>query len=419
MHDFIFKNNRLLCENVSVEEIARKVGTPVFVYSRKALLDHYRKLEQTFAEIEPLICFSMKSNSNLSLCRLLVQEGAGLDIVSGGELYRAKKIKAPEQKIVYASVGKTPEEIEAGIKAGILFFNVESLPELEMINDVAGRLRKKQRVAVRINPDVEAHTHHYITTAKKQNKFGIDLKTTENIFLNLRRRFKNLDICCIHVHIGSQIERVAPFIQAVKKAVKLIERLNAHGANITHLNIGGGLGIIYKKEQPQTAQEYARAVIPLVKNRGLKLILEPGRFIVGNAGILATKVVYVKDTAVKRFIIVDAAMNDLMRPALYGAYHEIVPAIKRKKMTFRTADVVGPICESGDFLAKDRRLPAFLKQNDVIAVMSAGAYGFSMSSNYNSRRRAAEVLVSGSRFRIIRKRESYSDLVKNEVIGNE
>ncbi len=418
MHDFIVKNNRLYCEGVALEKIARQVGTPVFVYSRNTILDHFNKLKKAFAEISPLICFSMKANSNLSICKLLVDAGAGLDIVSAGELYRAKKIKAVPEKIVYASVGKTKEEIKEAIKAGILFFNVESVPELEMINHIGAGLKKKQRVAIRINPDIEAHTHHYITTAKKENKFGIDIESAKRIFLETSKKLKYVDIRCIHIHIGSQIERVTPFIQALKKAVNLIEELNVKGARITHINIGGGLGIIYHKEKPQTADEYAQAVLPILRNRNLKLILEPGRFIAGNAGVLLAKIIYVKDTPTKRFFVVDAAMNDLIRPSFYGAYHEIIPVIGHKKGKSKKADIVGPVCESGDFLAKERLLPLSLKQEDILAVMGAGAYGFSMSSNYNSRRRAAEVLVSGKEYRVIRKRESFEDLIKNEAIGS-
>ncbi len=417
MHDFKKKSNRLFCEHVSLDDIARKVGSPVFVYSKKTILDHFNKLKTAFKKIDPLICYSMKANSNLTICRILKDAGAGIDIVSGGELYRAKTIKVPANKIVYASVGKTKEEIESAIKAGILFFNVESVSELKQINSIAKRFGKKQKVAIRVNPDVEAKTHKYITTAKKQNKFGIDVKTTKEIFFKMSKSLKNLEICCIHLHIGSQIELVTPFIQALKKGVKLIELLNKNGANITHINIGGGLGIIYDKEKPQTAKEYAKSIIPILAGKNLKLILEPGRFIVGNAGVLLTKIIYVKDTSVKRFYIVDAAMNDLLRPSFYEAYHGVIPVIEKKKVKLKKADIVGPVCESGDFLAKQRFLPASLSQDDILAVMSAGAYGFSMSSNYNSRRRAAEVLVDGNKYKIIRKRETYSELIKNEITG--
>jgi len=417
MHDFKFKNNRLFCEGVNVETIARKVGTPVFIYSQHSLLGRFNELKQAFKSINPLICYSIKANSSLSIIRLLVKAGSGMDIVSGGELYRAGKTGVNPNKIVYASVGKTDEEIKQAIKAGILFFNVESIAELEVINAIARTLNKKQKVAIRINPDVDAQTHDYITTAKKQNKFGIDIGITKKIFAQAAPQLKNVDICCIHMHIGSQIEKVGPFVKAVKKSVALIEELNKKGAKITHLNIGGGLGIIYNKEKPQSAKSYAQAILPILKNKKLKVILEPGRFIAGNAGMLLSRIIFVKNTQIKRFYIIDAAMNDLIRPAFYEAYHEVVP-VAREKGKMKKADIVGPVCESGDFLAKDRKLPDGLKRNDLVAIMSAGAYSFSMSSNYNSRKRAAEVLVSGNKYRIIRKRETEADLVKNEIIVN-
>jgi len=418
MLDFEFKKNQLFAEDVDLEKIAHQVGTPAFVYSRKTLLGRFKEIKDAFREIDPLICYSMKANSNLSICKLLVKAGAGLDIVSGGELFRAKKVKVAPNKIVFASVGKTDEEIKDAINSGILFFNVESIPELNRINVIAKSLNKKQKVAIRVNPDVDAKTHHYITTAKKQNKFGIDIKTTNAIFLTYAKKLKNVDICCIHIHIGSQIETISPFVQAIKKAIALIDKLNGKGACITHINIGGGLGIIYKDEKPQTAAQYAKAIIPLIKGKGLKLIMEPGRFIAGNAGVLLTKIIYVKDTLVKRFFIVDAAMNDLLRPAFYAAYHKIVPVRKVVGKKKKSVDIVGAVCESGDFLAKGRQLPENLKQNDILAVMSVGAYGFSMSSNYNSRKRAAEVLVNGKKYQLIRIRESYADLIRNEIIAN-
>jgi diaminopimelate decarboxylase len=315
-------------------------------------------------------------------------------------------------------VGKTQEEITAALKARILFFNVESIPELKLINKLAGKLNLKAQVAIRINPNVDADTHDYITTAKKQNKFGIDLKTTRHIFLNLSKELKNLDICGVHFHIGSQIEQVRPFRQALGKALELIESLRQKGCAITHLNIGGGLGIIYKKEKPQTAADYARTVISFVRGKKLNLILEPGRFVVGNAGVLLAKVIYVKNTPVKRFLIVDAAMNDIIRPSFYGAYHEIIPLNVKRKAKLKKVDVVGPVCESGDFIAKNRALPDNLKEGDVLAVMSAGAYCFGMASNYNSRCRPAEVLVKGRKFTVINRRQNYRDLIRGEKISN-
>jgi diaminopimelate decarboxylase len=412
MHDFKVINNNLYCESIRVEALARRFGTPLYVYSHHTLIDHYAKLYAAFRQIDPLICYSVKANSNLSILKALVSKGAGLDIVSGGELFRALKVGCPADKIVYASVGKTNREIEDALKAGILFFNVESLAELENINRIASKLRRNTRVAIRVNPDVEPKTHKYITTGKLTNKFGIDLKTAYDILL-LRNRFSNLSISGLHIHIGSQITEGGSFVAAINKMVVFIEKLKRQGINLEHLNIGGGLGIVYDNEKPQTAEKYATQILPLLKQTGLKIIMEPGRFIVGNAGILAVKVLYVKTTPKKKFIIVDGGMNDLIRPALYGAYHQIVPA--RAASITEKADIVGPICESGDFFAKDRMLPKFA-EGDFLAVMSAGAYGFSMSSNYNSRCRAAEVMVKGKRAHLIRKRERYCDLTANEEI---
>jgi len=417
MHEFRYKNNELYCENLKVADIAEQIGTPFYLYSYKTLTDHYRKLKTALKPVDPLICFSMKSNSNLAFCRALVKAGAGLDVVSGGELYKALKIGVSPRKIVYASVGKTEREIAQAIKAGILFFNVESSLELETINRVAGRLKKKARVSLRLNPDVSAKTHKFITTGKHENKFGLDFKTAFNLFLD-SKWYSRIEMSGVHVHIGSQITESAPFIAALKRTLGFIEKLKKHKINIKYLNIGGGLGIVYSEEKPQTAAEFAKAVLPLLKRKGLKIILEPGRFIAGNSGILVTKVVYVKETDLKRFIIVDAAMNDLIRPALYQAYHEILPVKTGWYMAtgaWSKADVVGPVCESGDFLAQDRKMPP-VDAGELLAVMSAGAYGFTMSSNYNSRPRVAEAMVIKGKHYVVRERESYKDLIKGERI---
>ena len=415
MHEFKYSNNHLYCEKIKAEDLAVKFGTPLYIYSYRTLLGHFVKLRDAFRPISPLICYSVKANSNLAILRALVDKGAGLDIVSGGELFRALRAGCPAKKIVYASVGKTDQEIEEAIRLGILFFNVESLPELENINRIAKRLNKVTRVAIRINPDVEPKTNKFITTGKITNKFGIDLSSARQILL-LRRGFSHLKITGLHIHIGSQITESAPFVAAINKVVKFVKGLEKEGIKLEYLNIGGGLGIIYDKETPQTAQKFANKVLPLLKRTGLKIILEPGRFIVGNAGILIAKVLYIKSTPKKRFVIVDAGMNDLIRPSLYGAYHSILPLRVANDDRGRTqkVDVVGPICESGDFLAKERMITP-VKEGDFLAVMSAGAYGFSMSSNYNSRRRAAEVLVVEDKVFLIRKRESYEDLVHNEI----
>ncbi len=415
MHEFKYKNNQLYCEEVRVQELAEKFGTPLYIYSYHTLISHFVKLKTALAAIDPLICYSVKANSNLAILKSLVDKGSGLDIVSGGELYRAIQVGCPPEKIVYASVGKTDSEIEEAIRKGILFFNVESSPELENINRIAKKLNKVANVAIRINPDVEPKTHKYITTGKLTNKFGIDFKTAEGILIRCCS-FPNVNIKGLHIHIGSQITESAPFVSAITKVIGFIDKLKGKNVRIEYLNIGGGLGIIYNREAPQTAGDFAKKILPLLKKTGLKTILEPGRFIVGNAGILIAKALYIKATAKNKFVIVDAGMNDLIRPALYDAFHQILPlkALGTGSKAERV-DVVGPICESGDFFAKDRLLPQ-VKEGDYLALMGAGAYGFSMSSNYNSRLRAAEVMVVKDNYFIIRKRESHEDLLRNEEI---
>jgi len=376
-------------------------------------MEHFKKLQSAFKTINPLICYSVKANSNMAICKALVNEGAGLDIVSGGELYRALKIKTDPKKIVFAGVGKTDEEIEYAIKTGILFFNVESEQELERIQEISIKLRKTVDVCLRVNPEVDPHTHHYIKTAKKESKFGLSFSAARLLLLN-RGRFFNVQIKGLHMHIGSQITEAWPYIQAIRKVNGFIREMKSNGVSLQYLNIGGGMGIIYNKEIAQTADIFAKAITPLLKG-GLKIILEPGRFIVGSAGILVSRVTFVKETELKNFLIIDSGMNDLIRPTLYEAYHEIVPLHRRTKAKQRQYDIVGPICESGDFLAKDRLMPQ-INSGEYLAVMCAGAYGFSMSSNYNSRLRVAEVLVKGDKYFIIREREKYSDLIKKERI---
>ncbi|MBN3038558.1 MAG: diaminopimelate decarboxylase [Candidatus Omnitrophica bacterium] len=416
MHHFRFRKNQLYCENVKVEDIAKKFGTPIYIYSLKTLIEHYRKIKNAFHSINPLICFSVKANSNLSVLKVLAKRGAGMDVVSGGELFKALRVGVNPKRIVYAGVGKSEREIASAIKAGILFFNAESFPELALIDRVARRLHERIDVCLRVNPDVDPHTHKFIATGKATNKFGLDMYTAEEIFLR-SRIFSHLNLCGIHIHIGSQITQAQPFVKAIKKALTLINRLRAKKISLKYLNIGGGLGIVYRNEKPQTAEDFARAVLPLLKKAKLRIILEPGRFIAGNSGILVSKVTYVKTTPNKNFAIVDAGMNDLIRPSLYDAYHEILP-LELNSHGHRTTkyDIVGPICESGDFLAKNRSMPV-LEAGDLLAVMGAGAYGFTMSSNYNSRPRAPEVLVHGNTCSLVRKRETYQDLVKNEIIS--
>ncbi len=414
VHDFHYHHHRLYCEGVPVRDIAEKVGTPCYVYSFKTFIDHLKKIQRAFQSVRPLICYSMKACSNIAILRALVKAGAGLDIVSGGELFRAKKVKCPASRIVYAGVGKTDKEIEDGIDSKILLFNVESLSELERLQRVAARRKRKVQVSLRVNPDVDAETHAHITTGKKETKFGIDFDTARLAFMK-SERYPNLLICGIHVHIGSQIVQGDPFVKAFRKTLIFVASLEQEGHKIRYLNLGGGMGIIYQNEKPQTADEFAKNILPLFEGRREQLILEPGRFIAGNGGIFVSKVIQVKKTAEKNFAIVDGAMNDLIRPALYGSRHEILSVDERPDRPLARYDVVGPVCESGDFLAKDRDLTE-LQADDLIAVASAGAYGFSMSSNYNSRPRSAEVLVSGSRFSVIRKRETYHDLVRGEKI---
>lgn len=414
MNEFNFRDDVLFCEDVPVTDIVKAYPTPFYLYSHKTIIDHFRKIQSAFAEINPLVCFSMKSNSNLNIVRALVKEGSGMDIVSGGELYRAMKAGCPPEKIVYASVGKREEEIESAIKHRIFSFNVESVQELIMIDSVAKRLKKQPKVALRLNPDVRPGTHEYITTGSKDKKFGIDFKAAEDVFDNANK-YSNVLLKGLHVHIGSQITETDPYILAISKVLEFIDRSKIE---IEWLNIGGGFGIDYGLEKAKTADELARKIVPLVKDRPFRIILEPGRFIVGNSGILVAKVLYVKTGASgKKFAIIDAGMNDLIRPSLYGAHHEILPVVKRKAET-ETYDVVGPICESGDFLGLDRNFPE-LVAGEFLAVMSAGAYGYVMSSNYNSRPRPAELMVLGGEVKVIKKAETYKDLIHGESIIKE
>jgi diaminopimelate decarboxylase len=412
MDDFKVRQGELYCEDVPVAKLAQTYGTPLFVYSRNTLLSHFRKIQTAFAELDPLICYSVKANSNLTLLCELARAGAGLDIVSGGELARARAVGVPGERIVYAGVGKTEEEISAAVRAGILMFNVESEPELRRINRVAGKNRRVAGVALRLNPDVDAQTHHYITTGTKENKFGLALPVALGLFREALG-LKHVRALGVHMHIGSQITSVTPYLQALQRVVGLVRDLRRDGIGLEYLNIGGGLGIIYNEEKPQTADDFARSVLPYLRDLQCKLVLEPGRFIVGNAGILVARVQYVKRGHVKSFAITDAGMNDLIRPSLYHAYHAILPVAKKRAGRTQLTDVVGPICESGDFLGKDRLLPP-LAEGDLLAVRSAGAYGMSMASNYNTRPRAAEVLVAGRRARLIRRRETIDDLLATE-----
>ncbi len=413
IHDFHYKNGELHCEDVKISAIVKKTGTPVYIYSFKTVVEHYRKIVDAFSSVDPIVCFAMKANSNLAVLKALVNEGAGFDIVSGGELQKARMVKADMSRIVYASVGKTDQEITDAIKAGILLFNVESAPELKNIDRIAGKMKVTVQVALRVNPDIDVPTHEKINTGSLKKKFGIDLKTARALFLD-HKTYRRLKINGVHIHIGSQITKGEPFIIAIKKTLGFIDALGMDGVNVEYFNIGGGLGIFYKDETPQTAQEYARQVLPLLKGRKFRLIMEPGRFIVGNAGIFITKKLYTKDNGIKKFMIVDAGMNDLVRPSMYGAYHEIMP-VKTSRVRKITCDVVGPICESGDVFAHGR-VVADIPDGACLAMLSAGAYGYAMASNYNVRGRAAEVMVKGNRWAIVQDRETFKDLVQGAHI---
>jgi diaminopimelate decarboxylase len=413
IHDFQYKAGELCCEGVKVSSIVKKVGTPVYIYSHKTLVEHFQKIREAFKSVSPIICFAMKANSNLAVLKTLVHEGAGFDIVSGGELKKALLVKADMKKVAYASVGKTDEEIMAAIRAEILIFNVESKPELKNIERIAAKMKRTVQVALRINPDVQAPTHDKISTGSLKKKFGIDLKTARGIFLD-RRSYNHLRINGVHIHIGSQITESAPFLVAIKKALAFVDALERDGVKIEYFDIGGGMGIVYKDEAPQTAEAYARKVLPLLKGRKFRLIMEPGRFIAGNAGVFVTKKLYTKDNGVKKFMIVDAGMNDLVRPSMYGAYHEIVP-VKKSKAKVIVCDVVGPICESADVFAHDRKV-ADVKDGEFLVLLSAGAYGYVMASNYNVRGRSAEVIVKGDQWAVVQQRETFKDLIAGASI---
>ncbi|MFA4918447.1 MAG: diaminopimelate decarboxylase [Thermodesulfovibrionales bacterium] len=413
MNLFKYRANELYAEDVPVKKLAEKYGTPLYVYSYNTLLRHFKAYDDAFNGYPHIICFAVKSNPNTSVISLFAKQGGGADIVSGGELYVALKAGISPKKIVYAGVGKTADEIRFALKSKILMFNVESENELKEIDRVAGMMKTKATIALRINPDIDPGTHPYITTGMKKHKFGIPIEAALEYY-RFASKLKNINVVGVHKHIGSQITKIAPFVDALKRILILIDKLNEQGTEIKYLDVGGGLGISYKDEEPPVPKDLANKLIPLLEGRKLTLIMEPGRSIVGNAGILVTKTLYLKEGEDKEFVIVDAGMNDLIRPSLYDAYHRIEPVVKNKRETV-LSDVVGPICESGDFLARGRELNR-VKQGEYLAAMSAGAYGFSMSSNYNSRPRAAEVMVKGKEHFLIRKRETYEDLVRNEQI---
>jgi len=415
MNHFEYRGGRLFAEEVDVLRIAQEMGTPCYVYSRATLERHWRAFDSMFAGNDHLVCYAVKANSSLAVLNVLAQLGSGFDIVSGGELERVVAAGGDASKVVFSGVGKNVQEIRRAMELGIRCFNVESMSELDRLNDVASELGRRAPVSIRVNPDVDAKTHPYISTGLKENKFGIDIRDAEAAYV-YADELLNLEVVGVDCHIGSQLCDVAPFVDALDRVLELVDKLTADGVKIRHVDIGGGLGVTYQDENPPEPADYARAILERFGNRDLEIIMEPGRAIAANAGILLTKVEYIKPGQDKNFVIVDAAMNDLVRPALYGAWQNIIPVVPREnnENTTRVYDVVGPVCETGDFLGKDRELT--VEQGDILAVCSAGAYGFSMSSNYNSRPRAAEVMVDGSHYHVIRERERLSDLWKGESI---
>ena len=421
MNHFEYRNGEMFAEGVPLQRIAKEVGTPAYVYSLATLKRHYQVFDRAFAKVPHIVCFSVKANSNLALLRTFAKEGSGFDIVSGGELFRALKAGGDPKKIVFSGVGKKQDEIEYALRAEILMFNVESEDELVALNDIARGLGKKAPISLRVNPDVDPQTHPYISTGMKKAKFGVEIKKSVEVYKKAAS-LPNVDVVGVDCHIGSQLTSLSPFIDALARVREYLDRvlvgsLQKEGAQIRYLDLGGGLGINYNDETPPQPEEYARAIIDGLEGLDITLILEPGRVIVGNAGILVTEVQYVKENDAKRFVIVDGGMNDLIRPALYGSYQAIQPVLKTEAETI-IADIVGPICESGDFFAKDREIGR-PQRGDLLAVMSAGAYGFTMASNYNSHPKAPEILVDGDKYYIVRKRESLEDLINGEVIPAE
>ena len=429
MHDFRYVGNKLYCERVSIESLVKKYGTPLYIYSQHTLEDHFSKLDSALGALDHMICYAMKANSNLAVMRTFANLGSGFDVVSEGELRRVIAAGGDARKCVFAGVGKTEQEIEFALRKGIYCFNVESEPELQRINKVAARLKKIAPIAVRVNPNVDAGTHAKITTGTYENKFGIAFEQVDGVYARASK-LKNLRLRGLQMHIGSQLTQVTPFELAVKKVLPLVQKL-AKKHNFEYFSIGGGLGIVYnpalesgasnwwqqaKAKDILTPASYAAKLVPLLQPLGLKILLEPGRFMVGNAGILVTRVEYVKRTGKKNFVIVDAAMNDLIRPAFYDSYHEIVP-LKRNGSATISSDVVGPICESGDYFAKNRPL-AKVGEGDYLALLSAGAYGFVMASNYNSRGMAAEILVNGNKAEVVRPRQDVEAIWKTERVAS-
>ena len=437
MHSFRYRNGKLYCEDVDLAQVAQKFGTPLYVYSAGTILDHYRRLDAALAPLDHLICYAVKANSNRAILKLLAKAGAGFDIVSGGELYRVLAAGADPAKCTFAGVGKSREEIDYALEQRVYCFNVESEAELEYIEKIAGAKKIRAPIALRANPDVHPQTHEYISTGSHENKFGIALNRIAAIY-ERATKMRNIDIVGVQMHIGSQITEAKPFAEAIKKVLPLVERFKSQ-YGIRFFSIGGGLGIVYessfasgsgewwkKQGSPRSQlsiQQYVDTILSPLLELKLRILLEPGRLLVGNAGVLLTQVRYIKRTGQKKFAIVDAGMNDLIRPALYHSYHEIVPVKEpicrasvsdANKSKTEKIDIVGPVCESGDFFALDREMPD-VREGDLLAIMSAGAYGFVMASNYNSRPLAAEALVRGDKFALIRQRQTNEDLIRGEI----
>ncbi|HZT52329.1 MAG TPA: diaminopimelate decarboxylase [Stellaceae bacterium] len=413
MNYFEYREHQLYAEDVPVGDIAARYGTPVYIYSARTLRRHFRVMREAFAGTDHLICYAMKALSNLSVLRLFARMGSGFDIVSGGELMRCLRAGADPRTIVFSGVGKTDEEIVAALKAGILMLNVESRPELHRIAELAAGLKLRAPVSLRVNPDLDPHTHPHISTGHRTSKFGVPLAEIFDYY-SQARGLPGIEIVGLSTHIGSQITETGPFTEAAGKVAEIVARLKAEGFALRYLDMGGGLGIPYQEQAPPPA-DYAAALLKPISRLGLRIIIEPGRVLVGNAGILVTRVLYIKQTDVKRFVVIDGAMNDLIRPVLYEAYHEIQPVDAREPRPAAVADIVGPVCESGDFFAQARELPE-PRPGELLAVMSAGAYGFVMASNYNSRPRAAELMVDGRQVHVIRQRETFEDLIRGEPL---
>lgn len=413
MTDFTYKDGKLCAEDIPLFEIAKQYNTPCYVYSKNAICSRYLEFDSAFASERHLLCYAVKANSNISILNILAKLGSGFDIVSGGELYRVINAGGDPKKIVFSGVGKREEEMKLALSKDIKCFNVESKSELYKLNEIAKSVGKSAPVSLRVNPDVDAKTHPYISTGLKENKFGIAFGLAKSLYQDAAA-MENINLIGIDCHIGSQISELSPFENALKRLLDLIDELKKDGIQLQHVDIGGGLGITYEDEKPPTPMEYVRVMTNIIKKYNLEIIIEPGRSIVGNAGILLTKVEYLNLTPYRNFAIVDAAMNDLIRPSLYGSWHDIKNAKESSEDDELLYDVVGPVCETADFIGKQRCLK--LKENDLLAVFSAGAYGFSMSSNYNSRPRPNEILVDGSKSHEIRKRESLDDLINGESL---